>query len=56
MNFSLLEEAAEFARGRWPGAEPRVGFVLGSGWGAAAHAFVIADEPTPSGPLILATI
>lgn len=39
-----LDEAAAAVRSAWPQAKPRLGIILGSGWGEAAGGFTIRAE------------
>ena len=43
LNYDRLEQAADFVRGRWPEAHPKVALVLGSGWGTLADIFTKKD-------------
>lgn len=44
MHMPTLERAADFVRGKWPDARPRIGLVLGSGWGPVAESFNIRES------------
>lgn len=41
---SLLDEAVSAIRAKWPFARPRMGIILGSGWGDAVSGFRKKDE------------
>ncbi|NOU35388.1 MAG: purine-nucleoside phosphorylase [Kiritimatiellaceae bacterium] len=44
INQLVMNEAALAVKKAWPQAEPRLGIVLGSGWGEAVSGFQIKDE------------
>ena len=43
MNTKQLQEASDVIRRRWPGAQPAVGMILGSGWSEVVEEFEILD-------------
>ena len=43
MNYELLEQAAQFLKGKWPQAAPSHGLILGSGWSDVVEAFTIKE-------------
>jgi len=44
IDYSLLENAYELIRGRWPEARPMCGLVCGSGWSDVISAFDVKDS------------
>ena len=44
IDYNLLQAAASTLKERWPEARPQIGFILGSGWGAAVEALTIKDS------------
>jgi purine-nucleoside phosphorylase len=44
INQSAMDEAVSAVRKVWPGAHPRMGIILGSGWGEAVAGFSIKAE------------